>query len=218
MKKYIIILILFFGFIDVFSQSVSEDSEKKRYGVSYDYFFLNNSNYNTKNIDFNYLNDYRVRSNLNIALQFLDLKKKCTILYGLSYQNFYAITGIRYDTTIGNNKIIPFEVIKYRNMHLVGVSYGLEKEFNKFSINISTQLGWYFYKLINDFTPENYFVGYDDRVLSQFFYVGISGGVKYRLFKTEKFETRIRFSANERFLEIGPNFTIGLGLELNFLK
>jgi hypothetical protein len=220
MKKLLFFILIMFSFIRLFSQEENDvyNNVGKKYGISLDYYILNNSKYNTQGINFSYLNNYKVNSNFNINFGLLVIKEKFTIVHAITYQNFYASTSVTHDSVYGSNGYEQYEVIKYRNTHLIGLNPGIEKNVSRIHFNFHCQFGWYFYRIINDFSPESYYVGFDEKVLSQGIFFGLSGLVKYRIFKTEKFESLIRFSANERFLEKGPNFTIGLGLEFNLLK
>lgn len=181
----------------------SLSQENSKYSFAYEHYFLNNSNYNLSNSDFNYIKNFKIKSNHNLVFNYYLHKDKLNYIIGLTYQFYHG------DNNNKNDSIIT------RRMNAFGIVLGIEKSIAKYSyIDLYGVIGW---SIINknfvySSNPNNEFV------ISHGPFISINFSIKQRLFKTNKTGTFLKFMINERLIEFSSNFTIGLGLELNFLK
>jgi hypothetical protein len=212
MRKYLFIYLFIITVLNVFSQ------EKKRLGISYEHYFLNNSKYNLRNSDFSYLSDFRIKSNHNVFINYYLSKPKFCYFFGISFQNYFGETKVRHDSIYINSSYYNYyDLIITRTMNALGINIGIEKEFQRlFFFDLYGIVGWSIINKNYDYTPDGN--PSDDNVLSHSPFFSISFSIKNRLFKTKKTESLLKFIINERFIELSGNFTIGLGVEFNFLK
>jgi len=207
-----IIIISFFVLFTnaIFSQTINING-------SYNYYFLNNSKYNSRNINFNYLSDYKIKSNHNFDLNISICKPNLNYLLGFSYQYHYGETKLIHDSTYFENSYRLYDLIRSRKMNMIGFNFGIDKELiKKLHTGIKGVLGWSFIRKLSNYTPDGSYLP-DDDILSKGPFFSFSFITKYNLFHTKKFESSLVFSVNERFIEFKSNFTLGLGIEFTFI-
>lgn len=212
MKIFLLIIITFIISSNSFSQ------EYYKYSLAYEYYFLNNSNHNLENSDVDYLNNFKIKSNHNILFNYYIDRPKVTHLIGLTFQNYYGETNTKQVSVLisfGNFKY--YSLIVTRRMNAFGLVYGIEKKLNNTYMDLYGTIGWSFINKNYIYTPSSYPLS-SEYVLSHSPFFSINFSIKQRLFKTNKTATFLKFLVNERFIEFSSNFTLGLGLEINFLK
>jgi hypothetical protein len=181
--------------------------------ISYDFNFLNNSNYNLKKFVEN--ESFRYTGNHHLSFEcILNKNENQNFRTGIDFQYLYGET----DVLLGSGSNF-YELVKKRKINAIGINLGVERVASAdFLFGISGVIGLSFISKINDYSPDNSFPT-DEIVLSKGPFFSISISSKYRFLKLTKLEGFLKVSIIERLIELEEgNFTIGLGLEFNFLN